>query len=68
MAYISGRIFLSISVSKNNDWCLITEFTYRLGLTDLVSDELINKWKANTIGVGIALKFAPKSFDEKFEH
>ena len=67
--YLGANISISyqLPISKNNDWCLEPELTYRLGLTDLVSDDLINKWKANSIGIGIALKFAPKSFDEKYE-
>lgn len=67
--YLGANISISyqLPISKNNDWCLEPELTYRLGLTDLVSDELIKKWKANAIGVGIALKFAPKSIDEKYE-
>lgn len=61
--YFGANLSLSyqLPLNKTNEWFLEPELSYALGLTNLVNDELVKKWKANSLGLGIAVKYSPKA-------
>ncbi len=48
-----------IELNKKGDWLLEPELAYHLGVSDIVSHNLVNKWKASSISLGISLKYTP---------
>lgn len=60
--YLAPSLSLSykLPINSTNEWFLEPELGYSLGMTNIVSDVLVNKWKANSLGVGLSFKYSPK--------
>ena len=60
--YFGVNVSLSyqLPINATKEWFLEPELFYTLGLTNLVNDELVNKWKPSSIGGVMALKYSPK--------
>ncbi len=49
-----------LPISADKELFLEPELSLHYGLTNIISDALVDKWKVNRYGVGIALKYSPK--------
>ena len=49
-----------LQLSANDEWALEPNISYTLGLTNLVTEKAVNHWYANSLGLGVALKYSPK--------
>ncbi len=50
----------NLPLNKDTTFSLEPELSYSLGLTNIVNDNLVNKWSVSTLSLGIALKYSPK--------
>ena len=60
--YFAPSLSLSykLPINSNKEWFLEPDLYYSLGISNIVSDILVKNWKTNSLGIGIALKYAPK--------
>jgi outer membrane protein OmpA-like peptidoglycan-associated protein len=49
----------SLPLNKNNSLTLEPEVAYYLGLNNIVDDPKVSEWKANSLKLGVALKYTP---------
>jgi len=69
---ISPFLGVSYQLNLNSEGSIILEpeIFYFLGLSNLVNDDMVDKWKVNSLRSGIALKYTPQAktkIQEQFE-
>lgn len=48
-----------LPLDQKGEFLLEPEAAYYFGLSNIVNDDLVSKWKVNTLNFGIALKYSP---------
>lgn len=64
----AAEMFLAPMISVSHDlplnadstFLLEPEASYYLGLTNIVNDDLVKRWSANTFSIGVSVKYSPK--------
>ena len=73
-ASILFSTFIGVSyqapLNKSGSLFIEPELNYFLGMSNIINDPIVNKWKANSLRAGIAIKYSPKPAEpiiEKYE-
>ena len=66
--YLAPTVSLSyqLPIDKRGELFLEPEVSYHLGISNIVNDDLVNKWAVSSLTFGISLKYSPtKSIPKK---
>lgn len=67
--YLAPMASLSyqLPIDKRGEFFLEPEVSYHLGISNIVNDDLVNKWTASSLTFGISLKYSPIEIKQKKE-